>query len=134
MDNHDECSIPHERCASSVSKPRHVWRMGSRTRSHGTEPRGTPRPSGRDDGGSPPAPAADRRGSRLMDVAIVTGSAGLIGAETVRFFSGKGLVVVGIDNDMRRVLFGDEASTAWSRDRLLREVPGYVHRDDDIRD
>jgi CDP-paratose 2-epimerase len=69
-----------------------------------------------------------------MDVAIVTGSAGLIGAETVRFFAGKGLVVVGIDNDMRRVLLGDEASTTWNRDRLLQEVPGYIHRDEDIRD
>ena len=29
-----------------------------------------------------------------------------------------GLDVVGIDNDMRRVFFGPEASTAWNRDRL----------------
>jgi CDP-paratose 2-epimerase len=47
-----------------------------------------------------------------MSVAIVTGAAGLIGAETVRLFSKNGLDVVGIDNDMRREFFGDEASTA----------------------
>src|SRR2546426_2400475 len=70
---------------------------------------------------------------RLMDVAIVTGSAGLIGAETVRLFAGRGLTVVGIDNDMRRHFFGDEASTVWSRDLLCLEVTGYIHRDEDIR-
>ena len=68
-----------------------------------------------------------------MDVAIVTGSAGLIGAETVRLFAGRGLTVVGIDNDMRRHFFGDEASTVWSRDLLCLEVTGYIHRDEDIR-
>jgi CDP-paratose 2-epimerase len=42
-----------------------------------------------------------------MSIAIVTGSAGLIGAEASRFFTDKGLDVVGIDNDMRRLFFGD---------------------------
>lgn len=69
-----------------------------------------------------------------MSVAIVTGSAGLIGAETTRFFSRKGLRVVGIDNDMRRVFFGDEGSTRWARADLERSVPDYVHVDADIRD
>jgi CDP-paratose 2-epimerase len=68
-----------------------------------------------------------------MAVAVITGSAGLIGAETVRFFARQGLQPVGIDNDMRRYFFGDEASTGWARDRLLREVKGYVHVADDIR-
>jgi CDP-paratose 2-epimerase len=35
---------------------------------------------------------------------------------------------------MRRVFFGDEASTAWSRRRLQAEVKGYQHVDGDIRD
>lgn len=68
-----------------------------------------------------------------MSVAIVTGAAGLIGAETVRLFSKNGLDVVGIDNDMRREFFGDEASTAWSRKRLQREISNYKHIDGDIR-
>ena len=69
-----------------------------------------------------------------MSVAIITGSAGLIGSEAVRFFAARGLDVVGMDNDMRRVFFGDEASTAWNRRRLEAEVRGYVHCDIDIRD
>ncbi len=68
-----------------------------------------------------------------MSVAIITGSAGLIGSEAVRFFARQGLKVVGIDNDMRRVFFGDEASTAWNREALEREVPGYEHHSLDIR-
>jgi CDP-paratose 2-epimerase len=69
-----------------------------------------------------------------MSVMVVTGSAGLIGAEAVRFFAPQGFDIVGIDNDMRRVFFGAEASTAWSRQRLEIEVRGYRHVDGDIRD
>ncbi len=69
-----------------------------------------------------------------MTIAVVTGSAGLIGAEAVRFFAGKGIEVVGIDNDMRAEFFGPEASTSWSRERLETEVPGYKHYSVDIRD
>ncbi len=52
-----------------------------------------------------------------MGVAIITGSAGLIGSEAVSYFVEKGMDVVGIDNDMRREFFGDEASTDWNRRR-----------------
>lgn len=69
-----------------------------------------------------------------MGVVVVTGAAGLIGAEAVRFFAAQGFDVVGIDNDMRRVFFGNEASTAWSRQRLEIEVKRYRHIDGDIRD
>jgi CDP-paratose 2-epimerase len=69
-----------------------------------------------------------------MGIAIVTGSAGLIGAEAVRYFSGAGLQVVGIDNDMRREFFGEDASTAWAVDRLKESVAGYLHHTTDIRD
>jgi CDP-paratose 2-epimerase len=69
-----------------------------------------------------------------MSVAIITGSAGLIGAEASRHFAEKGLDVVGIDNDMRRYFFGEEASTAWSRARLERDLPRYTHVAADIRD
>lgn len=68
-----------------------------------------------------------------MAIALVTGSAGLIGSEAVRYFAGKGLDTVGIDNDMRAVFFGPEASTGWNLDRLKASVPGYVHYDVDIR-
>ncbi len=69
-----------------------------------------------------------------MDVAIVTGSAGLIGSEAARFFADQGLRVIGIDNDMRSTFFGDDASTAWNRQRLQSDVRGYRHVDADIRD
>lgn len=69
-----------------------------------------------------------------MSVAIVTGAAGLIGSESVRFFSNKGFQVVGIDNDMRRYFFGEDGSTAWNLKELQREVPSYEHHSIDIRD
>lgn len=68
-----------------------------------------------------------------MSVAMITGSAGLVGSETVTYFAAKGMDVVGIDNGMRKEFFGEEASTAWQRDRLKKEVPRYQHHDVDIR-
>ncbi|NQU38470.1 MAG: NAD-dependent epimerase/dehydratase family protein [Lentisphaerae bacterium] len=69
-----------------------------------------------------------------MSVVIVSGAAGLIGSETTRFFSSKGMDVVGVDNDMRAEFFGAEASTAWNRKRLEADLTGYEHVDADIRD
>ena len=69
-----------------------------------------------------------------MSVALVTGSAGLIGSEAVRFFSDKGFDVLGIDNDMRASFFGAEASTRENATRLERQCKNYSHHDIDIRD
>lgn len=69
----------------------------------------------------------------MTRVAIVTGSAGLVGAESVRFLCRQGLTVVGIDNDMRREFFGDDASTLWARRQLEEQFPAYIHREVDIR-
>jgi len=69
-----------------------------------------------------------------MSIALVTGSAGLIGSETVRKFHNEGFDVVGIDNDMRARFFGAEASTLPSRLKLEQEFARYSHRDIDIRD
>jgi CDP-paratose 2-epimerase len=65
---------------------------------------------------------------------LVTGSAGLIGSETVKRFAGDGCAIVGIDNDMRQQFFGEEASTRKIRDDLLANVPAYQHHEIDIRD
>src|SRR5450432_2175102 len=65
---------------------------------------------------------------------IVTGSAGLIGSETVKHFASEGYRVVGIDNDMRSRFFGAEASTQKTRDLLVKTVTDYEHHDLDIRD
>lgn len=69
-----------------------------------------------------------------MAVCIVTGSAGLIGSESVRFFADQGLDVVGIDNNMRETFFGKEAGTDWNRKVLESSVPRYHHHSIDIRD
>ncbi|HUF31282.1 MAG TPA: NAD-dependent epimerase/dehydratase family protein, partial [Gemmatimonadaceae bacterium] len=70
-----------------------------------------------------------------MTVAIVTGSAGLIGSEAAAYFAEQGMHVVGIDNDMRKIFFGDEASTRWNRERLTQRLGArYEHHETDIRD
>lgn len=70
-----------------------------------------------------------------MSVAIITGSAGLVGSEAARYFGGLGMDIVGIDNDMRRVFFGDGASTLWNRRRVQEHLGDrYRHEDIDIRD
>ncbi|MCP3955323.1 MAG: NAD-dependent epimerase/dehydratase family protein [Desulfobacterales bacterium] len=67
-------------------------------------------------------------------IALVTGSAGLIGSESVRFLADKGFDVHGIDNDMRQRFFGREASTDWNRRALEADVRTYTHHTIDIRD
>jgi CDP-paratose 2-epimerase len=70
-----------------------------------------------------------------VSVALVTGSAGLIGSEAARHFAGLGMHVVGIDNDMRGYFFGPDGSTAWNQRLLVRELgPRYSAMDVDIRD
>jgi CDP-paratose 2-epimerase len=69
-----------------------------------------------------------------MDVAVITGSAGLIGSESVYFFSEKDFKIVGVDNDMRKYFFGEEASTAWKAAILKEKIPNYKHFNEDIRD
>lgn len=69
-----------------------------------------------------------------MSVVLVTGSAGLIGAESVRHFGALGYTVAGIDNDMRAYFFGEEASTHWAVAALQERCPGYRHHNADIRD
>ncbi len=68
-----------------------------------------------------------------MKKALVTGSAGLIGSEAVRFLVTQGFQVIGIDNDMRKYFFGDEASTDWNRKLLEQEYSDYKHFSTDIR-
>jgi hypothetical protein len=52
-----------------------------------------------------------------MNVALITGSAGLVGSEAVAYFGG--MDVIGIDNGMRAKFFGPDASTKWVRDRPI---------------
>jgi CDP-paratose 2-epimerase len=69
-----------------------------------------------------------------MAVTVITGSAGLIGSEASKFFADLGFEVAGIDNDMRQVFFGEEASTKAMGERLQQELGRrYTHYDFDIR-
>jgi CDP-paratose 2-epimerase len=68
-----------------------------------------------------------------MNVAIITGSAGLIGSEACKFFHQKGFFIVGIDNDMRQYFFGQEASTAAVEKKLRAGLDNYAHYPADIR-
>ena len=70
----------------------------------------------------------------MAKTVIVTGAAGLIGAESCRRFHAEGFEVVGMDNDMRAKFFGAGASTAPQLAALQRNLPGYHHHDVDIRD
>ncbi|MBI2613591.1 MAG: NAD-dependent epimerase/dehydratase family protein [Candidatus Levybacteria bacterium] len=65
---------------------------------------------------------------------LVTGSAGLIGSESVKFFAEKDFEIIGIDNDMRAYFFGKEASTSWNRKFLETKYKNYKHYNLDIRD
>ena len=69
-----------------------------------------------------------------MSIVVVTGSAGLIGSESCRFFHQQGFAILGIDNDMRARFFGAEASTSSTRAELERTLPRYQHHSLDIRD
>jgi CDP-paratose 2-epimerase len=69
-----------------------------------------------------------------MKVAIITGSGGLIGSESVSFFSDKMDLIIGIDNDQRAYFFGKEASTKWNEERLQQQFKNYKHFSADIRE
>jgi CDP-paratose 2-epimerase len=70
-----------------------------------------------------------------MPTAIVTGSGGLIGSESVAHFAEQGFDVIGLENDMRASFFGPEASTAHMTDTLsARFADAFSSLAIDIRD
>ena len=69
-----------------------------------------------------------------MSVVIVTGSAGLVGSESVSFLADKFDTIIGIDNNLRQYFFGESGSTDWNRKRIENLVPNYKHYDVDIRE
>jgi CDP-paratose 2-epimerase len=69
-----------------------------------------------------------------MKKLLVTGSSGLIGSEVVEYFSMRGWLVLGIDNNLRQHFFGDGGNTHWTRERLKKQLgETYIHFDIDIR-
>jgi CDP-paratose 2-epimerase len=71
----------------------------------------------------------------LTSIAIVTGSGGLIGSESVIHFAERGYTVIGLENDMRARFFGEDASTRRMSEVLSQRLPDeFVHEEIDIRD
>jgi CDP-paratose 2-epimerase len=69
-----------------------------------------------------------------MPTVIVTGSGGLIGSESVRYFIEAGYDVIGFENDMRRRFFGNDASTLPVTEELRAAYPEFRLVELDIRD
>src|SRR3970040_37094 len=69
-----------------------------------------------------------------MNIALVTGSGGLIGSESVTFFQDKFDLVVGIENNLREYFFGKDGSVEWNRKRLEQAYTNFRNYDVDIRD
>jgi CDP-paratose 2-epimerase len=70
-----------------------------------------------------------------MPTAIVTGSGGLIGSESVAYFAEAGFDVVGLENDMRAHFFGPDASTRRVSERLAETYESeFRWLEVDIRD
>ena len=70
-----------------------------------------------------------------MPTAIISGSGGLIGSESVQHFVEAGYDVIGLENDMRAQFFGPSASTSHTTGRLLRTFrDSFRSLELDIRD
>jgi CDP-paratose 2-epimerase len=65
---------------------------------------------------------------------LVTGSSGLIGSEVCSYFSQRGHIIHGIDNNQRAVFFGPQGDTSWRLNELLNTLPSFNHHELDIRD
>lgn len=69
----------------------------------------------------------------MKNYCLITGSSGLIGSESVEFFSKKFDKIIGIDNNMRAEFFGADASTEWNTKRLVEQFANFEHHAIDIR-
>ncbi len=68
-----------------------------------------------------------------MSNVLITGSTGLVGSESVRFFCKKGFDVLGIDNNFRKFFFGKDGDTVWVKRKLNNKFKNYKHLNIDIR-
>ena len=65
---------------------------------------------------------------------LITGSSGLIGSAAVRHFDSIGHRIIGVDNNMRRLFFGEMGDTSWNLNELRETTHSFTHYDIDIRD
>lgn len=69
-----------------------------------------------------------------MKIALITGSCGLVGSESVNFLIKKKFHVIGIDNNLREFFFGKDGSTLWLKQNLTKKhKKKYKHQNIDIR-
>ena len=64
---------------------------------------------------------------------LITGSTGLVGSETAKFFLKKKYKIIGIDNNKRKFFFGKDADTTWIKKKLISHK-NYFHYNIDITD
>ena len=70
---------------------------------------------------------------KKMKTVLITGSSGLVGSESVSFFSKISENVIGIDNNMRRHFFGTQGDTSWNKIRLENLFTNFKSKNIDIR-
>jgi CDP-paratose 2-epimerase len=66
--------------------------------------------------------------------ALVTGSSGLVGSQTVSYLDANGWTVHGVDNNMRADFFGAAGDTRPTLDRLRASTQYFTHHDLGIRE
>lgn len=69
-----------------------------------------------------------------MKKILITGSGGLIGSEAARMYISRGHNVLGVDNNMRKVFFGEKGDVTTSIKKLIEMKGDYSHSYIDIRD
>ena len=68
-----------------------------------------------------------------MNIALITGSCGLVGSESSIFFAKKGFKIIGIDNNTRKFFFGKDGDISWIKKKLKKNIKNYTHFNIDIR-
>ena len=68
-----------------------------------------------------------------MNIALITGSCGLVGSESSIFFAKKKFKILGIDNNSRKFFFGKDGDISWVKNNLKKNIKNYSHFNIDIR-
>ena len=68
-----------------------------------------------------------------MNIALITGSCGLVGSDSTVFFANKGFEIIGIDNNARKFFFGKDGDISWIKKKLKKKTQNYNHFNIDIR-
>lgn len=69
-----------------------------------------------------------------MALSIITGSSGPVGGVAARFFSSKGLDIVGLDNNSRAYFVGTDVSTDRNTAQLRKKLSNETQLSVDVRD